>query len=63
MDHWLYENLFVFILASVSLLDLARRLSTRLHAAIVSLPLRCYLGLARHLTFRSELKTCKSPRK
>jgi hypothetical protein len=42
MQHWVYENMFVFILASISLFDIIKRVSTRVYTALIALPLMRY---------------------
>lgn len=62
MDHWIYENMIVFILASFSGIDLAKRFSVRAITALGKFPLRCYWKVAA--TFArgrcDELDCCRN---
>ena len=60
MHHWIYENMFIFILASVSGVDLLKRISVRVYSAVTGFPLKCYLKFVASFARgkRDELCSC-----
>ncbi len=50
MHHWIYENLFVFVLASFSGFDLVKRALVRVRTGIMNFPLKCYLKIVSGLS-------------